>query len=147
MKPQSTTTLSEHRRAYNIVSAYDRMAEQLRSTLASQQRHAKTRAIRLTVNVKDAEPLQWLQAQTVHPRMYWADRLGQSEIAAVGIAHRWKGTLPELANLLNPDFPELRYYGGMRFDRKAPSEEMWSDFGATSLVIPRFELVKCREKR
>ncbi|MEA2030048.1 MAG: hypothetical protein U9N55_00415, partial [candidate division Zixibacteria bacterium] len=134
--------VSEHTHTRNITSAYDKIAEQIRDTLSLPQLRHQSRAVRLTVNVKDVEPLQWLQAQTELPRLFWSDRMSHHQTAAVGVANRLRESLIDSENLLNPEYPELRYYGGICFDAQESQRGIWSEFGASSFVIPRFELVK-----
>ncbi|MBU8933626.1 MAG: isochorismate synthase [candidate division Zixibacteria bacterium] len=137
------TSISQQTISSDMTAAYGEMAEQLRAMLVSQPRRAESDAIRLTVRVNDINPLQWLKAQAVCPRMYWSDRLGMAEIAGCGIAHRLDGRLPKRSDLLIVGSSDMRYYGGMRFDGQATRGARWSDFGAASFVIPRFELVRC----
>ena len=69
-------------------------------------------------------------------------------MAGVGVAHEISGhSKPDahelfktLRLLLDPKYPELRYYGGFQFNQDiAPSKE-WQTFGAYRFIIPQFEL-------
>lgn len=74
-------------------------------------------------------------------------------MAGVGIAHEVSGPkvpdlhelFEELHQLLSPDYPDLRYYGGFQFDLKASQAPEWSSFGAYRFVIPQFELHRSAE--
>jgi isochorismate synthase EntC len=67
--------------------------------------------------------LEWLQQQTGSSKFYWRDRGDEFEMASLGYVDRY--SLPEgadyeemfsyLQNRLNPEYKNLRYYGGISF--------------------------------
>lgn len=112
------------------------------------QRPPGERVVRLAVRVGEVDPVRWLRAQHVYPRSYWLGREDGLEVAAAGAADVYEGSVEEgppslherLAPLLGSGAPDLRYYGGLRFDAARASDERWKAFGAYRFVLPRFEL-------
>lgn len=108
------------------------------------------RALRLEVPVEPVEPLHWLLAQGNRSRGYWRDRRGGYELAGIGTADVLTGEvqadLDALMDRLHASIaavhPNLRYFGGMRFNPATPLEEKWTPFGAYRFVLPRFEVLK-----
>jgi menaquinone-specific isochorismate synthase len=104
---------------------------------------------RVSVAVEGVEPLDWLAAQTGAPALYWRDRDGARAVAGFGVADRIEPTAPDAAASLMDQATKrlrkapgsLRYYGGMRFDMRAPIDPRWRGFGLGVLLLPRFELV------
>ncbi|MGI9050428.1 MAG: isochorismate synthase [Rubrobacteraceae bacterium] len=103
--------------------------------------------VRLTVPLEDTDPLSWLREQRLYPRTHWLGRDGL-EVAAVGVADLQEGNPPEGPAALQKRLelldglkdPDVRYYGGLRFDPYAEPDEIWRPFGAYRFVLPRFEL-------
>ena len=106
------------------------------------------RVVRLTVPVGPVAPYRWLGSQSLFPKLYWSGREGGLGIAAVGAADLQEGDPLEgpdalwkrLAPLLASGDPQVRYYGGLRFDPLREPDEGWTAFGACRFVLPRFEL-------
>ena len=69
-------------------------------------------------------------------------------MAGIGVAHEVSGQdtpdlgqlFKDLRELLDPNFPELRYYGGMQFNHNSEPSTEWRTFGAYRFIIPQFEL-------
>lgn len=74
-------------------------------------------------------------------------------MAGVGVAHEISGqTRPDLIKLFNdlrvlldPQYPDLRYYGGFQFNRGSKPSQEWKSFGAYRFIIPQFELHRSEE--
>jgi menaquinone-specific isochorismate synthase len=106
------------------------------------------RVVRLAVPVGPVEPFRWLRGQSLFPRLYWSGREDGLQVAAAGVADFQGGEATEgvaalrkrLASLLVSGDPEVRYYGGLRFDHLREPEKEWAAFGAYRFVLPRFEL-------
>jgi menaquinone-specific isochorismate synthase len=71
------------------------------------------------------------------------------EIGGIGIADSLKGSdtidykelFECMEDRLSVDNPNLRYYGGMRFDQ-TPRDDHWHEFGAYQFIVPQFELLQ-----
>jgi menaquinone-specific isochorismate synthase len=103
------------------------------------------RLTRVSVDAGPADALAWLREQRSYPRFYWSGRDGGAENAAAGAADLQTGDGPEDVGVLGKrlratDDPEVRYYGGGRFDPARDADEGWEPFGAYRFVLPRFEL-------
>jgi menaquinone-specific isochorismate synthase len=103
------------------------------------------RLTRVSVDAGPADALAWLREQRSYPRFYWSGRDGGAENAAAGAADLQTGDGPEDVGVLGKrlraaDDPEVRYYGGGRFDPARGADEWWEPFGAYRFVLPRFEL-------
>ena len=108
------------------------------------------RVVRIEIPIPPIDPLAWLQAQQASVKTYWADRDGSFTMAGVGAADTVSGKdrLPPYASLfrrlragLSCARPNLRYYGGMRFDPRRMADSRWTRWGAYWFVIPRFEVL------
>ncbi len=106
------------------------------------------RVVRLAVPVGPVEPFRWLRGQSLFPKLYWSGREDGLGVAAAGVADLQESEAPEgvdalrkrLAPLLVSGDPEVRYYGGLRFDPLREPDAEWAAFGAYRFVLPRFEL-------
>ncbi len=107
------------------------------------------RIIRLKVPMDSLDPLPWLDAQKFGPKIYWSDREGRFESAAIGISDSvheqdnptdYSTLLERLSKSLFRSKPEVRYYGGSRFNLHGTSDPIWQDFGFHRYILPRFEL-------
>ena len=103
------------------------------------------RLTRVSVDAGPADALAWLREQRSYPRFYWSGRDGGAENAASGAADLQTGDGPEDVGVLGKrlcaaDDPQVRYYGGGRFDPARGADEGWEPFGAYRFVLPRFEL-------
>ncbi|WP_166177832.1 isochorismate synthase [Rubrobacter tropicus] len=122
------------------------LAEKVSRTLsASPEYSEEDRVTRISVNAGPADALAWLRGQRSHPRFYWSGREGGAENAAAGTADLQTGDGPEDVEVLGKRLraagdPEVRYYGGGRFDPARGAEEGWEPFGAYRFALPRFEL-------
>ena len=105
--------------------------------------------VRIAVPVESLDVLAWLQAQDHPKQVYWSGRGSRDVVAGIGEADGCVQPLGRSLELLRAHLaplltgaPNVRYYGGMRFDpEQAPSGE-WASFGAYRFVLPRFELTK-----
>ena len=105
--------------------------------------------VRVETAVPYTDALAWLRAHASPAvKMYWADREGQHEVAGIGCADLVAGgesdsveSLSEhLRSRLETGETAARYFGGMRFNGRRPSDAAWLDFGGYRFVLPRFEL-------
>ena len=121
------------------------LAEKVSRALSAPPEHPESeRVTRISVDAGRADALAWLREQRSRPRFYWSGRDGGAENAAAGAADLQTGDGPEdvevLGKRLRADDPEVRYYGGGRFDLAGGVDEGWEPFGAYRFVLPRFEL-------
>ena len=129
-------------------SAKTRLAELISNTIHALSDPHRRQIVRCAIAVDDVAAMQWLACQTTTVKTYWANRNQEFKMAGVGIAHELSGPrVPdlnqlfwELHELLTPEQPELRYYGGFQFDFAGSQPAEWAGFGAYRFVIPQFEL-------
>jgi len=134
-------------------AAKNRLLQEIQSTIAGTPHDNQPRMLRCKVEVENVAAMQWLACQSIPIKTYWANRNQEFKMAGVGIAHEISGQeTPELKYLfsqlrqyLNPDYPELRYYGGFQFNRGSKPSQEWKSFGAYRFVIPQFELHRSHE--
>ncbi|ABI40931.1 isochorismate synthases [Shewanella sp. MR-4] len=101
--------------------------------------------VQLSLTTVSIPLISWLASQNQYPRIYWHGRDKVEEVAAIGACKDFKfetgvddGTLAEIyqqQRALTTN-PEIRYYGGVAFDR---SIESWPEFGNSRFVLPRIE--------
>lgn len=102
--------------------------------------------IQLSVTISAIPVIAWLAAQSTYPRIYWKGRDTEEEVAAIGCCKDFffgddvddlemsAEYQKQRALTSNQD---VRYYGGVAFDRK---NESWPEFGKARFVLPRIEL-------
>ena len=111
----------------------------------------EAQVVRLEVPVNWTDLFGWLREQQVWPKLYWSGRDDGREVAAFGAADAIVDDIQaapdsqdnmrkRFSALLTSEDPQVRYYGGMRFDTERGTDEEWAAFGAYSFVLPRFEL-------
>ena len=102
--------------------------------------------VQLSVAVAPIPVIAWLAAQTTYPRVYWKGRDTEEEIAAIGCCKDFffGDDIDDIALSLEyqkqrslSSNQEIRYYGGVAFDRR---NESWKEFGKAHFVLPRIEL-------
>jgi menaquinone-specific isochorismate synthase len=126
----------------------DRASRALSEAAVVQSAEPAERVVRLAVPAGPVAPYRWLGGQSLFPRLYWSGREGGFGVAAVGAADLQEGDPLEapdalwkrLAPLLASGDPQVRYYGGLRFDPLQEPDAGWAAFGACRFVLPRFEL-------
>lgn len=129
-------------------TAKERLSAELREACHNLGNDSHHRIVRCKVEIEDVAAMEWLACQTSPIKTYWANRNQEFKMAGIGVAHEISGqSIPDLHelfdtlhDLLNPEHPDLRYYGGFQFNTSEPSEEGWKTFGAFRFIIPRFEL-------
>ena len=132
------------------IVAKELLEEQLIAFFSAQPSSEKTdQLIRLAVPISSLNPLTWLAHQTASAQVYWSDRFGQDEIAGIGeaivIESAEANTSAHLFHTIAPylqQTPDIRFYGGFRFNPKIESDELWKTFGSYRFVIPRFEVAE-----
>ncbi len=89
----------------------------------------------------------WLAAQAIPIKFYWADREGTEAVAALGTVVQYALEMPLTHQALQPleerlrqADPEVRFYGGARFDARAAIATYWEPFGIGRFWLPRFEI-------
>lgn len=112
---------------------------------------ASERAIlRVEVPIPRTDPLGWLAAWPSGEKLYWTGRDGCEETAGLGAAVVVYGDdspalgaiFSELRHHLEGAHPNLRFYGGMRFDKKPARELRWRRAGVYRFLVPRVELIR-----
>ncbi|MCF7823953.1 MAG: isochorismate synthase [Candidatus Marinimicrobia bacterium] len=131
-----------------LSTAKQRLTDLLLSSCKKLQGSQEERIIRCQIEVEDIAAMQWLACQYSSTKTYWANRNQEFKMAGIGIAHEISGQdIPDLHKIFNqlqtfldPQYPDLRYYGGFQFNKGAPAEKGWESFGSYRFIIPQFEL-------
>lgn len=92
----------------------------------------------------EEDPLIWLKQQSGYPKIFWRDRQGREELAAVGALKtiRCTGTfswqrLRDDLELVFDQFPEARLFGGLAFDpHQKQRGKGWESFGSYWFCLP-----------
>ncbi len=130
-----------------------RLLEQIQNACSESGSHDSPRMIRCKVEVENIAAMQWLACQSIPIKTYWANRNQEFKMAGLGVAHEISGQetpdlvqlFAELRALLDPKYPDLRYYGGFQFNQGAKPSQEWKSFGAYRFIIPQFELHRSDE--
>jgi menaquinone-specific isochorismate synthase len=109
---------------------------------------------RLQFPLENLDPLFWLQAQSVYPKIYWCDRKQKLEVAGLGqadVIQSEAGTRPvKLFNVIRSSLlragKSIRYFGGMAFDLHEQDDACWQFFGKFHFILPRFEIIRKGER-
>jgi len=130
-----------------------RLLEQIRNACSESGSQEAPRMIRCKVEVENVAAMQWLACQSIPIKTYWANRNQEFKMAGLGVAHEISGQqtpdltqlFTELRVLLDPKYPDLRYYGGFQFNQGSKPSQEWKSFGAYRFIIPQFELHRSDE--
>lgn len=141
----SVSVLAELRR--RIIDSVATHKSDGRSDRASQ-------LVRITLPYPETDPLGWLAANDDDVKIYWSGRNDSLEIAGIGYADLvdneapidYKAVLHRLSSAISTGPGDLRYYGGIRFDRYHPLAREWKAFSAYRFWLPRFELNRNGER-
>jgi menaquinone-specific isochorismate synthase len=146
-----TLNITETHAATPLTEAHDALRAELLSLLESGVVHKSARRIvRLQVPVEPTDLFAWLHAQPHAVKLYWSERKTDHEVAAVGVADMlasneqldMHAVIDTLQARLATAAPDVRFYGGFRFEQRNASDPAWQRFGAYHFVLPQFEL--CR---
>ena len=104
--------------------------------------------LRIEQRIPNVDLIKWLQQQTNPVKIYWSERDEKFEVAGIGyadfiISHKevdFYTTFKRMRRALNPEFKNLRYYGGFCFSN-AKQDTLWQDFGTCRFIIPQVELL------
>ncbi len=140
MKAKTYQTLEEARRALLI---------KLKAWTASTEKSIRVNSdiVRLEVDVKQAHPLEWLTLQDSSRKVFWENRSQNEQFAGIGTAlevkdgeEGYEKILLTVSNYLHNSTKTIRFFGGMRFDSKAPTSKEWQDWGTAHFTLPMVEL-------
>lgn len=128
-----------------LEAAKKKLVEELRLAGAAEAR--SHRIVRAETQCPDLDLLAWIAAQRCDAKLFWSDREQVFAVAGIGIAAEYASQTPaDTAGLfsamirdLSPSNPNLRYYGGFRFDNGGPEPGPWEAFGAYRFVVPAVE--------
>lgn len=131
-----------------IEMAKKKLVEELRLAVASRAENNTRQLIRVETHCPDLNPLAWLAAQHTDAKLFWSDREQAFAVAGIGIAaERFSQAPADMEKLfdamlgdLSVAHPNLRYYGGFRFDGGSPQPGPWESFGAHRFTVPAIEL-------
>ncbi|MDQ7040982.1 MAG: isochorismate synthase [Rhodothermus sp.] len=105
------------------------------------------RIVCLRCRIPPIDLLAWLAAQPAPVKFYWADRSGTEAVAALDMVLQYAleamlahEALQPLEARLQQAAPEVRFYGGGRFDGWAATASYWQPFGVGRFWLPRFEV-------
>ncbi len=106
------------------------------------------RLVRLALEIPPTDPLRWLKYQQDAVQVYWSGRADDRAVAGIGVADifskegfsDYDALLAQVRTAILSGDEGLRYYGGIRFDRKQAIDADWSPLGAYRFWLPRFEL-------
>lgn len=137
----------------SFATAKSRLLDRIKSACQEPSDQQESRLIRCKVEVENVAAMQWLACQSIPIKTYWANRNQEFKMAGLGVAHEISGQEPpdlpelfqQLHHLLDPQYPDLRYYGGFQFNRDAKPAQEWKNFGAYRFIIPQFELHRSDE--
>lgn len=113
------------------------------------------RFIRFTVPLERLDPLEWLLRQENPRKIYWRSRESTFAMAGAGEADciaeenplaDITGFFNRLGRALLNAPPEMRYYGGIRFNPARSADPAWEPFGVARFAVPRFECYAAGKK-
>ncbi len=149
MEPETSRIMNNNNSELNS-TAKERLADQLKGFLQNAQFDNDHRFIRIQVSVGRLDILQWLREQSFEIKSFWRDREGKFEMAGLGEADVISGSLmPDyhalflrLKEYLTDTTEDVRYYGGMRFNRRHNSDFKWQAFTSYRFIVPKFEIIR-----
>lgn len=134
----------------SISSAASHLLKWAHEQRTSETANATPRAARSQIRVYPGSnaPLSWLRAQPFPQKLFFRSREHGFEVAAIGFARIVSGDLftehiqSQLVSMLNDDHPQMRFFGGCRFDgdRTATRDVEWAPYRGFTFVLPAVEL-------
>ncbi len=108
-------------------------------------RMSKRTIQRATIDVSGIDPIEWLNAQDWHSKIFWSGRDAHQKVAACGAVHHIVTDSLDVMRairgyLIGAD-PAVRYFGGMRFNPEQQIATEWLPFAKFRFVVPRLELL------
>lgn len=104
------------------------------------QKPQQAEYIQLALKIAEVDLLAWLNAQSETPQFFWTSRKRVQQVAVSGLLHSWQDLASVEAALKNCA-PELRAYGGWRFDAQAgQATGPWQDWPESYFFVPRWEV-------
>jgi len=105
--------------------------------------------VRIGAPAGKIDPFDWLAARRRTDRIIWHSRHHNEILFSCGAARVISGSGPEsnrdiesrIQSVLGRPGDDMRFFGGMRFDRNRPADDLWRSFQGFRFVLPRFELV------
>lgn len=127
-----------------IAAPSRRLATEVERRLRDARRTGATGIERVEVAVELYDPLAWLRAQPLQPKVYWHGRSATESYACVGTADQILGSAESVLRTLERQAeglrPAARYFGGLRFASRAEGAPEWGAFAPARFVLPRLEL-------
>lgn len=136
----------------SVIDVHAELARQIVDAAASHRTDGRSRdaaqLVRIGLPHPGIDPLAWLQQQNADVRIYWAGRNDGLEVAGVGYADTvskeapidYNAVLQRLRSSIGSGPGDLRYFGGIRFDRYHEVSREWAPYSAYRFWLPRFEL-------
>jgi menaquinone-specific isochorismate synthase len=101
--------------------------------------------------VSGIAPLDWLNGQNFHTKIFWARRDEKHKIAVVGAVHHIitdsVDIMRSIRRYLHNSHRDIRYFGGMRFDVNQKIEHHWLPYAKYRFVAPQIELTQKDDKQ
>ncbi|MBN2414059.1 isochorismate synthase [candidate division KSB1 bacterium] len=104
---------------------------------------------RIEVPIPEMDILNWLRKQPYDVKTFWSGRDHRFTMGGIGTADIVTGRngidfdrlFLEINRKLNLSHPNLKYYGGIKFDLDQKLDADWKDYNNYLFVIPRFEMI------
>ena len=132
-----------------------KLAENLRA-FAKKQRlfFNDAKAHRFETEIDEIDLLAWLKDQDNPIKIFWEDRTKSFAVAGIGASHTiiadkdeaYGHVIARLEKFLNPEFPDLNYWGGFSFDPTFAPQGEWKNSGNGRFVIPLIEIRRTGDK-
>lgn len=137
-----------------IHSATEKLSNKLQTFLDSEQSIHNSCFYRFQVEIPKLDIIQWLKNQTSKVKTYWRDReslfemggLGNADLISGSLVPNYKALFLRLQEYLKFTNQDVRYYGGMRFNKKHNSDYLWQSFTSYRFIVPKFEIVRTGTK-
>ena len=136
----------------SAVSVLEELKRQIVDSVASHRTDRRSdphaQLVRIALPYPTTDPLAWLAANDMDSAVYWSGRNDTVEVAGIGCADSvdkeattdYKVVLHRLRTAIGSAPGDIRYYGGIRFDRYHDIADEWSAFSAYRFWLPRFEM-------
>ncbi len=95
----------------------------------------------LKIDISPLSLIDWLEAQKIFPKVYWEEREGNIQRAALGNILQFS-QFPVISPHSSPD---ARFFGGKEFNRET-NDPLWDSFPSCSFWLPQFEMIQDNER-
>lgn len=121
----------------------------LHSAISTHFDQSTKKIFRVEISIPQTNILNWLNQQPHDQRIYWSERSGDYEVGGIGQAdmvsdankNNYSKAINHIYAHLSAENKNLRYFGGLQFQNRETSDDLWKSFRKFYFILPQFEIL------